>query len=251
MHISGSGFRRVSAALDRKARRSPRARRRSESIDLKLFFEKQCPATKGIWAPTDYSWTLVKLLRLFNLEDRSVLDVGCGSGVLAISVAQRGARAFASDIVHEAVLATKSNAARLKLRVKAEVSDGLDYWIRSDKKFDIVVCNPPCFDLLATAKPSANAQENTFLTVNLLQHYGAVLKRPGCLFFVVSGPDNMEWARDRIQKIHRIEPSINQQDVPVENVESSRLNNLASLGLIKLIGDKWLWEAYYFAALHL
>lgn len=251
MHVSGSGFRSISAALDRKASRSPWAGRTGESIDLKLFFDKQCPTTKTIWSPTDYSWTLVKLLRLFKLEERSVLDVGCGSGVLALSVAQRGAKTFASDILPEAVAATKRNAVLLKLGLTVKVSDCLDYWIESNRKFDVIVCNPPCFDLLSTAKPSSNAEENTFLTVDLLKNYGAVLKRPGCLFFAVSGRENMEWARDYIKNIHGIEPSVNQQDVPVNNVERSKFDNLARLGLIARIGDKWLWHAYYFAALHL
>lgn len=57
--------------------------------------------------------------RLIDVEDRLVLDVGCGSGVAAIACALRGARAIASDVDWLAcgsasVLAARNGVASLR-----------------------------------------------------------------------------------------------------------------------------------------
>jgi ribosomal protein L11 methyltransferase len=54
-----------------------------------------------------------------GLADRGVADIGCGSGVLAIAAALRGARAVGSDIDPEAVTVTTRNAAANHVEVTA------------------------------------------------------------------------------------------------------------------------------------
>ncbi len=50
-----------------------------------------------------------------------VLDIGCGSGIIAAAAAQRGARVYASDMDSLAVRATRANFAHNKLCAKAIV----------------------------------------------------------------------------------------------------------------------------------
>lgn len=50
-----------------------------------------------------------------------VLDVGCGSGIIATAAAQRGARVYASDMDSLAVRATRANFAHNKLCARAIV----------------------------------------------------------------------------------------------------------------------------------
>jgi ribosomal protein L11 methyltransferase len=54
----------------------------------------------------------LELLDELDLEGRTVADVGCGSGVLAIAAARRGARVVAVDVDEAAVEVTRENAAR-------------------------------------------------------------------------------------------------------------------------------------------
>ncbi len=54
-----------------------------------------------------------------RLEGRTVADVGCGTGVLAIAAAARGAVATAVDIDPDAVEVTRDNAARNGVEVTA------------------------------------------------------------------------------------------------------------------------------------
>ncbi len=78
-------------------------------------------------------------LDAMDLENATVLDYGCGSGVLAISALKLGARsATAMDIDPQAVLATRDNADR------NSVADSIDVLVSDaaiEGRFDVVVAN--------------------------------------------------------------------------------------------------------------
>jgi release factor glutamine methyltransferase len=76
----------------------------------------------------------------------SVLDMGTGSGAIALSLAQEGGfrRIVASDVSADALDVARANAARLGLagphRVPAwPLFDALP----ADERFDVIVSNPP------------------------------------------------------------------------------------------------------------
>jgi ribosomal protein L11 methyltransferase len=56
-----------------------------------------------------------------GLAGRTVVDVGCGSGVLAIAAAMRGARAVGSDVDPDATEVTAQNAARNGVEIPTAV----------------------------------------------------------------------------------------------------------------------------------
>ena len=79
----------------------------------------------------------LELLDELELDGRRVADVGCGSGVLAIAAARRGAEVVAVDVDADAVAVTRENAAR----------NGVDLDVRHggvevlDGPADVVVAN--------------------------------------------------------------------------------------------------------------
>ena len=83
-----------------------------------------------------------------NLQDRLVVDYGCGSGILAVAAALLGARqVFAFDIDPQALLATRENASRNGVDEKITICHS-DKEIRTN--VDIVVANillAPLIDL--------------------------------------------------------------------------------------------------------
>lgn len=69
----------------------------------------------------------------------SLLDVGCGSGVLAVAAAVRGARCTAVDVDPEAVAATRANATRNGVAGRVSCVLGTVAAVRG--RFDVVVAN--------------------------------------------------------------------------------------------------------------
>lgn len=78
--------------------------------------------------------------------DGSVLDIGCGSGAIAISVAHErpAVRVLATDISSDALAVARGNAERhgVSDRVGFVCGDLLDP-IHTDARFDLIVSNPP------------------------------------------------------------------------------------------------------------
>lgn len=68
----------------------------------------------------------------------SVLDVGCGSGVLSIAAARLGATVTASDLDPFCVRATRDNARANGVEVQVVRAAGLDW---TDFGFDLVIAN--------------------------------------------------------------------------------------------------------------
>jgi release factor glutamine methyltransferase len=96
----------------------------------------------GVFRPRPDSWMLARALAAEGLAPGArVLDVCTGSGMLAISAAQRGAQATAVDISRPAVLCARVNARLNGVRVRALHGDLLA--AVGDERFDAIVSNPP------------------------------------------------------------------------------------------------------------
>lgn len=96
-----------------------------------------------------------------QLGGRSVLDVGCGTGVLSLVAARAGAVVTAIDVNPHAVRATIDNAAANDLAVEVLLSD-LFAGLR-DRRFDLIVVNPPYF----AKDPVDDAERAWFAGVDL------------------------------------------------------------------------------------
>lgn len=74
-----------------------------------------------------------------NLDQKSVLDYGCGSGILGISAIKLGAKSVtAIDLDPQAVIASKNNAEKNHVRKEIEITDNN---ITIEKNFNIIVAN--------------------------------------------------------------------------------------------------------------
>jgi release factor glutamine methyltransferase len=105
----------------------------------------QVSVPPGIFYPGFiYSTTLfLDHLESVNMEGLRVLDMGTGSGIIALRCAARGATVTAADINPHAVAAATSNARRNGLVIRAVLSDLFDEL--NGESFDLIVINPPYY----------------------------------------------------------------------------------------------------------
>ena len=86
---------------------------------------------------------LLKHIEKMELHDKSLLELGAGTGLIAIYAATKGARVTASDISKNAIRSMEQNALLNRVHVKVHCSDLFDalplQW------FDVIVINPPYY----------------------------------------------------------------------------------------------------------
>lgn len=106
---------------------------------LKLFIPK------GVFHPAFFgsSKVLIAFLEQQPLAGKTVLEIGCGSGMVALSAARQGARVSAVDISTAAVAATQNNARLNQLDLSVFSSDIFENI--PIQSFDLIVCNPPYY----------------------------------------------------------------------------------------------------------
>ncbi len=77
--------------------------------------------------------------------DASVLDLGCGTGVVSVFAAQQAGRVVAVDINPAAVRCARINALLNGVEGTVEVREGDLFTPVADERFDVIVFNPPYF----------------------------------------------------------------------------------------------------------
>jgi release factor glutamine methyltransferase len=96
----------------------------------------------GVFQPRSDTWLLADVLRAEPFPaGATVLDLGTGSGALAVIAALRGADATAVDVSRRALVTAKLNARRHGVRVRTR--RGNLFAAVGPARFDAIVSNPP------------------------------------------------------------------------------------------------------------
>ncbi|MBK7340997.1 MAG: methyltransferase [Saprospiraceae bacterium] len=125
-----------------------------------------------------------------------ILDIGTGSGLLAIMLAQRSDQSSVIDAVETDPLAVKVAEANVKnstWTARIKVQHSLIQNFVPNKRYDVIICNPPYFnEKVYSPSVSKNKQRNqTSLDFNELSLVcDLFLKQKGSIFVVV--PFNKE-----------------------------------------------------------
>lgn len=94
----------------------------------------------NVYTPAEDSFLIRDYLTDLNLEELKVLDMGTGSGVLAIEMAEKGADVTAADINPEAIAKSREKARQRHLEIEFVRSDLFE---NVEGKFDLITFNPP------------------------------------------------------------------------------------------------------------
>lgn len=115
-----------------------------KTVELPHNFSVDIEYDDKVYDPHRTSFDVIYVADMFLKPNARVLDVGTGSGVIALSLKKLNPKAevHATDIDPEAIKTARANAKREKLKV--EIWDGD---LASERQnFDMVVANLPTFD---------------------------------------------------------------------------------------------------------
>jgi S-methylmethionine-dependent homocysteine/selenocysteine methylase/SAM-dependent methyltransferase len=132
----------------------------------------------GVFVPTHGSFLLWKHLFETGIgEGKACLDVGCGSGILAVQLAMNGASSvFAIDIDRNAVANTLANAFRNGVAERVTGQDVDLYHWESEKKYDVVVASLYQMPVDPFEEPSGHRPLD-YWGRNLLDHFLRLLPK--------------------------------------------------------------------------
>jgi len=131
-----------------------------------------------------------------DLAGKRVLDIGTGSGILALAAARRGAESVvAVDINPNAALTTADNARINGLggRVRAVCSNLLSA-LGPDARFDVIVTNPPYFagEARDLADRAWHAGPGCRDIAALFEQARERLAPAGCLYLLISSDSDLD-----------------------------------------------------------
>jgi release factor glutamine methyltransferase len=203
----------------------PLVRRTLLDRTLRLRFEGlELLIEKGVFPPVGFGSTrfFARHVAKLDLGGRDVLEVGTGSGAIALSAARAGARVTAIDISSVAVSCAAGNAARNGLAGRMEVlQSDLFLGLPRDKRFSHILFNPPHFpeDQAGEASYPWNAGKGFSLLARFAAEAGAHLRPDGRVMLSLSA------------------------DMPIPTI----LTFFRAAGYQEhLVGrGRWLWDTYF------
>lgn len=149
-----------------------------------------------VYEPSDDSFQLAKAIEI--KPNDSVLEIGTGTGIVALECIRRGADVVCSDVNPFAVELVKRNYTRNKSLLTGSLDVRLgDLFtaVKKDEKFDVIIFNPP---YLPTKKEDLVGESGWFdiavdggtgglaVTEKFINHLQGYLKTDGGAFFVFS-----------------------------------------------------------------
>lgn len=190
----------------------------------------------GVYEPQQDTWLLVRAMRREGItHGTEVLDLGTGTGALALEAARRGARVTAVDISWRAVLATRVNA--LLSGQSISVRRGDLTAAMPGRQFDLVVSNPPYVPSPDAGTPHGAARAwdagwDGRLLLDRICEAGTALLRPhGVLLMVHSALCGVEETLARLSEAGLDASVTDRLPIPFGRVLRSRLAWLRQRGL--------------------
>lgn len=159
-----------------------------------------------VFNPVDYisSRIFADFVLTLDLNGRTVMDMGCGSGIISIIAASKGANCLAADINPIAVHSVKESAEinRLSGRINALESDLFESVpLSGEGSYEVIFFNPPYYKGIPknNFERAFKAGPDLEVISNFLLSARRYLMPGGLVFFIVSSDMDLDDLKSRIK----------------------------------------------------
>jgi len=213
---------------------------------------------QGVFTPNKTSELILEAALKHDHAGKSGLDLGCGSGVVSISLKKASsiARMCGSDISDRAIANARHNASRIGVAVEYRQGSLFEPW--KDERFDSIL-----YDVSGVAEPIARLSpwyppeitcdaglDGAENTVKMLEHVQDYLTPKGVLYLPTVSLSNevriLEVARSRFMRVEcllkRSWPF--KEDFWKKIVSNETCRRLIDQGIVKVFqrGSRYLWD---------
>lgn len=147
---------------------------------------------KEIYSPSDDSFLMLDALSKIPVKGEEVLDIGTGSGILALFCALRGGHVMATDIDEKILHHAQRAAQSLGVTLRVALSDLFE---NIPEQFDLIMFNPPYLPSTSTEDVTIDGgKQGKALAERFLEGLGAHLKKDGTALLLLSSasdPDSL------------------------------------------------------------
>ena len=186
-------------------------------VKNKSFWNEDYYIARGALIPRPETEILVEMIcKKINNGQKSlnILDIGCGSGCLLISLLRQfpKSRGIGIDISKEALNICKKNINKYKLNYRTKLIQGDMGKVRVVNKFDVIVSNPPYLKNSEYQKLSkdikqyeprialvANQEDGIFFYREIIKKFSSALKVGGLLAFEI-GDRQWIYIKEELEK---------------------------------------------------
>lgn len=143
---------------------------------------------------------LLTCLEKEDLKNKTFLELGCGTGIISVLAAKKGAEVMASDINPKAIENVSLNAKKNRVGVKAVVSDLFEDI--PAQHFDWIVINPPYYP----KNPKNSAEEAWYCGENfeyfekLFSTVGGYFEKESCVIMILSEDCELKIIEEIVKK---------------------------------------------------
>ncbi len=152
----------------------------------------------NVYQPAEDTLLLKEHLAELDLEGKKVLEVGTGSGLIAVTAAEHGAQVVATDVNPDALEAASKLTEKRGVQDTVELVES-DLFENVEKKFDYILFNPPYLpgEELEDSETWRGGETGTELTERFLEEAPDYLEDSGKIYFIASSRSDIRSLKEQ------------------------------------------------------